>query len=181
MWDGRAETKADSKCPYCDTEFFSHTMETCESIMAKLEDLRSTGTEWVWVSGGEPSLQLDAPLIDALHHQGYRVAVETNGAKAFRAGVVERLDHLTVSPKLPPAETVIRKAHTLKLLWPHPDPEIRPERYDAIEADARYLQPIQWEDEPERNFANMKAAVELLKTLPGWRLSVQLHKVIGVE
>ena len=181
MWDGRPQTKADSRCPYCDTEFFSHTMETSDSILARLSTLRTPGAEWVWVSGGEPALQIDAPLLDALHSEHYRVAIETNGTKAFRDGVLERLDHLTLSPKLPPAMTVIERADTLKLLWPHPNPEIRPEGYDAIEAQVRYLQPIVWDADLDQTATNLRSAIELLNYLPGWRLGVQLHKIIGVE
>lgn len=181
MWDGRAETRAQSMCPYCDTDFFSHTMETSESILHRLAQLRSPGSEWVWVSGGEPALQLDTQLLDGLHRDGYRVAVETNGTIAFRPGVAELLDHLTMSPKRPFEETVVRRVNTLKILWPHPNPRIRPERFAGIEAQFRFLQPIEVNGQPSATKANLDSAIDHLNQLRGWRLSVQLHKLIGVD
>ena len=130
MWDGREQTKAASLCPYCDTDFLSHTMMTPEAIVERLGGLEP-GAEWVWVSGGEPYLQLDSRLVGIIREAGYRVAVETNGTLAPRDTF--SLDLVTMSPKLPPDQTVLTDVDVLKVLYPHPNPAIRPEhRPDVV-------------------------------------------------
>jgi len=176
MWDGRPETREASSCPFCDTDFFTHTMMTADEIKAALISLPDIGTvEWVTISGGEPLLQLDQELIEGLRAR-YRVAVETNGTTALRAPV----DHLTLSPKLPAAKTVIRECDSLKLLYPHPNPLIRPEYFHDIFAGDRYLQPIDTGN-AELNKIYIQRTVERLYELNGWRLSLQTHKYAGVE
>ena len=101
MWDGRPETRASSRCPFCDTDFFSHTLLTAPEIVARLLELGRVN--WVTVSGGEPALQLDRELVDCLHGAGLKVAVETNGTRPIKAPV----DYLTLSPKLPEPLTVM--------------------------------------------------------------------------
>ncbi len=174
MWDGRPETRADSYCPFCDTDFFDHAMMSSNQIMEHLCELG--WTQWVTISGGEPALQLDPELVHALHAYGFKVAVETNGTRHLQAEV----DYLTVSPKLPMSQTVVRQCDSLKLLWPHPNPAINPSAYDAIDAKERYLQPIETGD-PIRDATNIQSAINYLYTTPGWRLSLQTHKMIGVE
>lgn len=181
MWDGRTETRHESKCPFCDTDFFAHSMLSAASILESLDALRTPGAEWIWISGGEPLLQLDGPLANCLHQAGFKLAVETNGTCQFGSGVRESLDHVTVSPKLPYDQTVVRDADTLKLLWPHPNPDIRPENYEGIRASYRYLQPIDVMDDPIQSRLNLDGAIQRLEQLPGWRLGIQLHKIIGVE
>lgn len=176
MWDGRPETRAASHCPFCDTDFFSHTMMTADEIVEELTLLQGLRyVEWVTISGGEPALQIDQDLIDAISDY-YHVAVETNGTKQLQAEV----DYLTVSPKLPMSQTVVRKCDSLKLLWPHPDPLIYPSAYNDIEAKERYLQPIETGD-PVKDAINIQSAIHCLYTMQGWKLSLQTHKMIGVE
>jgi organic radical activating enzyme len=141
--------------------------------LTSLQHLRYV--EWVTISGGEPALQIDQDLIDAISDY-YHVAVETNGTKQLQAEV----DYLTVSPKLPMSQTVVRKCDSLKLLWPHPDPLIYPSAYNDIEAKERYLQPIETGD-PVKDARNIQSAIDCLYTMPGWKLSLQTHKMIGVE
>ena len=136
MWDGRPETREQSLCPFCDTDFFSHEMLTADQIVHKVLELGKV--TWVTISGGEPSLQIDQPLIDALHDNNFKVAVESNGTRALKATV----DHLTISPKLPPDQTVVTHCDSLKVLYPHPNPKILPELYDRIKANTRYIQPL---------------------------------------
>jgi 7-carboxy-7-deazaguanine synthase len=174
MWDGRPETRSASHCPFCDTDFFSHTMMTASEIIAQLAPLNRKG--WVTVSGGEPALQLDQPLVDALHLAGYMVAVETNGTKALKS----ECDHLTVSPKLARNQTVIERCDTLKLLYPHPNPVIQPELFNDISATDKYLQPIDTGDDSE-NQLNIDKTIDKLYELEGWKLSLQTHKYLGVE
>jgi 7-carboxy-7-deazaguanine synthase len=179
MWDGRPETRAASNCPFCDTDFFSHTMMTADEIVTELARV-SQRAEWIWVSGGEPALQLDRELIDALHDADYLVAVESNGTREFSGDTRGGLDHLTISPKLPFGQTVIREADTLKLLWPHPNPAIRPEAYEDMVVKYRYLQPIDADGDTVANARNVQSAIEKLYQLQGWRLSLQMHKLVGV-
>jgi len=174
MWDGRPQTRADSTCPFCDTDFFSHTMMTADGIVGELDTLGRKG--WVTISGGEPALQIDKNLIDALHNADYLVAIETNGTKQVNAMV----DYLTLSPKLPRERTVVEDCDTLKLLYPHPNPLIRPEFFESIKAQDRYLQPIDTGD-AKNNQINIQRTIDKLYTLNGWRLSLQTHKYVGVE
>ena len=174
MWDGRPETRADSLCPFCDTDFLKGTKMTALDIVDSLRELGSV--RWITISGGEPALQIDNELIDTLHGAGYLVAVETNGTKPIRVNV----DHLTVSPKLPFTQTAVKKCNSLKLLYPHPNPEITPENFAEIEADHKYLQPIDAEDE-EKTAVNIQLTINKLYTIPTWKMSVQVHKAIGVE
>ena len=192
MWDGRPETREDSKCPYCDTDFFSHTMMTSLEIGVELAH-RKSGVNWLWISGGEPMLQLDAPLLDEVTTLGFQVGVETNGTVELKPGVRRRISHLVVSPKLPWDQTKVQEADCLKLLYPHPNPKITPEAFSSFSARARFLQPI-WPDKVERYMSDemneedhqMSIRVATEKTickvmeLPGWRLSTQTHKYIGV-
>jgi len=174
MWDGRPVTREASKCPFCDTDFFTHTMMTADSVVERLDSLGRKG--WVTISGGEPALQVDQHLIDTLHDASYLVAIETNGTKQVNAVV----DYLTLSPKLPRAQTVIEHCDTLKVLYPHPNPLIQPECFEDINAQIKYLQPIDG-GHVEDSQANLQKTIDKLYTLNGWRLSLQTHKYAGVE
>ena len=174
MWDGRPETRKQSLCPFCDTDFFAHDMLTANQIVDQL--MRLGWVPWVTISGGEPSLQIDQELIDMLHAKEFKVAVESNGTRTIGAQV----DHLTISPKLPPEQTLIQQCDSLKVLYPHPNPKIVPELYHGIQATTRYIQPIDTGD-PVKNQHNMKQALAKVYSMPGWKLSIQTHKLIGVE
>ena len=79
MWDGRPETRADSTCPFCDTDFLHGDMLSIRDIVDQVKELAAPGVGWVWFSGGEPSLQLDNPLTMAIRQQGFNIGVESNG------------------------------------------------------------------------------------------------------
>ena len=121
-------------------------------------------------TGGEPLLQLDAPLIAALHEQGFEIAVETNGTLEAPAG----LDWICVSPKAD-APLAQRSGHELKLVYPQAD--VDPGRFEALAFERHYLQPM---DGPDRE-ANTQAAVAYCLAHPRWRLSLQAHKYIGIS
>ena len=174
MWDGRPETRSESTCPFCDTDFLSHTMMTANTIVQQL-NAQGQAT-WVTISGGEPALQLDQNLVDTLHEAGYLIAIETNGTKPINATV----DYVTLSPKLPREQTVIVDCDTLKLLYPHPNPLIRPEYFQDIKATDKYLQPIDVEDTTRNNTITQHTIARLYE-LDNWKLSLQTHKYIGVE
>lgn len=177
-WDGRPETRAASQCPFCDTDFHAREYLEAREIVRRIRDL-SADVQWVWISGGEPAIQVDPRLLTALHREGLRVGMETNGSIGFEGRAM--IDHMTVSPKQPWEQTVVQFSDDLKLLYPHPDPRIRPEAFTAFSSRRRYLQPI-WDDDPEVREQNMRTTIHRLTTdLTGWRLSVQTHKYIGVE
>jgi 7-carboxy-7-deazaguanine synthase len=179
MWDGRPETRADSLCPFCDTDFYSRTMMTSDDIVAELQSLGAV--EWITISGGEPALQLlkKPALVEDLNRCGYKTAVETNGTvKPGRWS--ELIDHVTLSPKVPPEELALTACDTLKVLWPHPDPRINPLAYAPVTARQRFVQPITGDD-PKQTTANMRSAIDWVTHNTEWRLSPQVHKLIGVE
>ena len=127
------------------------------------------GTRFVVCTGGEPLLQLDPPLLEALHAEGFEVAVETNGTVAPPAGI----DWLCVSPKAG-AALVVREGNELKLVYPQDGAE--PERFEALDFDHFFLQPM---DGPGRE-ANTAAALRYCLAHPRWRLSLQTHKLLGI-
>lgn len=124
-------------------------------------------------------MQLDGPLARALHTAGWKLAIETNGTIPIPYEVDHVLSHVTLSPKLPRPQIKVRRCDSLKLLYPHPNPLIRPEAFLDIQAKDRFLQPITPLDGSPVNFTPV--INRLLTDLPDWRLSVQMHKIIGVE
>ncbi|HWT67404.1 MAG TPA: hypothetical protein VN151_14920, partial [Terracidiphilus sp.] len=120
-------------------------------------------------TGGEPLLQIDAPLIDALHTRGFEIAVETNGTVAAPAG----LDWICVSPK---AGAVLTQTTGDELKLVYPQVEALPEQFDSLAFRHFFLQPM---DGPERA-ANTKQAVRYCRQHPQWRLSLQTHKILGI-
>lgn len=176
MWDGLQAHKAASACPYCDTDFRGGDKLSADEILWRLQ-LLDGKIEWVTLSGGEPLLQVDAALIRVLS-ECYKLAVETNGTIARPTN--KWFDHVTLSPKVPFAELKLKRCDTLKVLYPHPDPQITPEAYASVVATYRCLQPVDTGD-AQSTQANIAATVAKLYELPGWRLSLQIHKYIGVK
>src|SRR5574343_374663 len=132
-------------------------------------DGRLPGRPYVVCTGGEPLLQLDAPLIDALHARGFEVAVETNGTQPAPPG----LDWICVSPKAD-APLVLTSGHELKLVYPQP--LALPERFAGLNFQHFFLQPMDSVLQREHT----KQAVAYCMAHPQWRLSVQMHKVVGI-
>lgn len=178
LWSGREEDRADAVCKFCDTEFvgtdgaggakFEGAEALARAIAVKWPS-NGGGARYVVFTGGEPLLQLDAPLIDALHAQGFEIAVETNGTIEAPAGI----DWICVSPKAD-APLVQTRGNELKLVYPQAGGE--PERYQALAFDHFLLQPM-W---GERTAENMREAARYCMAHPRWRLSVQTHKWIGI-
>jgi 7-carboxy-7-deazaguanine synthase (Cx14CxxC type) len=176
LWSGREADRAAAQCNFCDTDFvgtdgpgggkFEHAEELAEHV----ERLWGKGEgRLVVVTGGEPMLQLDAALVDALHARGFRVAAETNGTMAAVPGI----DWLCVSPKAG-TDVVQRSGDELKLVWPQPG--IDPAALEAWDFDHFLVQPM---DCDEREAA-VEAAIALAMERPRWRLSLQAHKVVGL-
>ena len=180
MWDGRFETKAASACPFCDTDFVGAQRMTAIGIVHAVDALLPAGG-LVTLSGGEPMLQVDVDLVDRLAMR-WRVAIETNGTREIESEIARRA-HVTCSPKRPRSDLVLEKCDDLKLLYPHPDARMAPETWQGFDASSFFLQPINARDALDfdavaattRKFYDLAAS-----GAPNWRMSLQLHKVIGV-
>lgn len=162
------------RCPFCDTRH-EHGTEMSEAEV--VEAVRQYPAHLVVVTGGEPALQLTPSLVDALHAAGRRVAVETNGTRPLPANV----DWVTLSPKDaflgPQAAPVLTKADELKFLF---DGVSEPQPYGTIAVAHRYLQPCDSGD-TARNARTTAAAVDYIMRHPEWRLSLQIHKILGIQ
>lgn len=178
LWSGREEDRARAICRFCDTDFVG-TDGTLGNRYATAEGLAETiARQWtgddcnryVVLTGGEPLLQVDAPLIAALHARGFTIAVETNGTIEAPEG----LDWICVSPKAG-AELVLRAGHELKLVYPQAGAE--PENFAGLAFERFSLQPMDGPDVVE----NAARAVEYCLRHPQWRLSVQTHKSLGIR
>ena len=178
LWTGREEDRLKAVCQFCDTDFVGTdgpgggkfaSAGALAGAVARQWPSGGGGRPLVVCTGGEPLLQLDAPLVDALHAAGFEVAVETNGTQPAPTG----LDWICVSPKAD-AEVVLTRGNELKLVFPQPS--AMPERFTGLDFQHFFLQPM---DGLERK-RNTRQAVEYCLLHPQWRLSVQTHKVIGI-
>jgi 7-carboxy-7-deazaguanine synthase (Cx14CxxC type) len=178
LWTGREEDRAAAVCTFCDTEFVGTDGEgggKFATAGALADAVRAAwpagagGTPWVVCTGGEPLLQLDAPLVEALHQRGVAVAVETNGTQLPPRG----LDWVCVSPKAD-APVVLTSGNELKLVYPQP--LALPERFEDLDFEHFYLQPM---DGPRRE-ANTEAALRYCLAHPRWKMSLQTHKLLGI-
>jgi 7-carboxy-7-deazaguanine synthase (Cx14CxxC type) len=177
LWSGREEDRASAVCRFCDTDFvgtdgpgggrFETAMQLADAVTRQWP--AGEARRFVVCTGGEPLLQLDAALVDALHARGFRIAIETNGTLAPPPGI----DWICVSPKAQ-APLVLTRGNELKLI--HPQPGAEPERYEAMDFAHFFLQPM---DGPQLA-ENTQLAVEYCKRHPRWRLSLQTHKLIGI-
>jgi len=180
LWSGHEKDRDGAVCKFCDTDFVGTDgpggghFETAGSVARAVSEswpaARSEGAKPLVVcTGGEPLLQLDEPLVTALHHRGFEVAVETNGTRLPPAGV----DWVCVSPKAG-AELILRSGHELKLVFPQED--ARPELYQDLEFEHFFIQPM---DGPSRD-ENTRLAVSYCLEHPRWKLSLQTHKLLGI-
>ena len=178
LWSGREEDRDRAVCRFCDTDFVG-TDGTLGGKFAQAQDLARTiaalwppreAHRYVVLTGGEPLLQVDRPLIDALHAEGFEIAVETNGTVPAPEGI----DWICVSPKAG-APWVQKQGHELKLVYPQPG--LLPEHMGELSFDHYLLQPM---DGPGRQ-ANTRAAIAYCQAHPRWRLSVQTHKLLGIR
>ena len=186
LWSGREEDRATAVCQFCDTDFVGSDgagggkFQTADQLADTIEEAwnsTSAGPQqrYVVFTGGEPLLQLDAPLIDALHAKGFAVAIETNGTIKVPKGV----DWVCVSPKAG-SELIVLQADEIKLVIPqvgHGSIETILARFEKMDYRNRFLQAM---DGPNLK-DNIQLAVQLCQKRPLWRLSVQTHKVIGIR
>jgi len=178
LWTGREADRATAICDFCDTDFvgvgpdggkFATAAELARAVASRWP-LESRERRFVVCTGGEPLLQLDAEAVAALHDEGFEVAIETNGTLAAPIGI----DWICVSPKAG-ATLVLRRGNELKLVFPQPGFE--PERFESLEFEHFFLQPM---DGP-RAAENTKSATQYCLTHPRWRLSLQTHKLLGIR
>jgi 7-carboxy-7-deazaguanine synthase len=178
LWSGREQDRLDATCQFCDTDFVGTdgpgggrfvSAEALAAAVAATWPEGSPRRRFVVCTGGEPLLQLDTPLIEALHRQGFEIAVETNGTVPPPDGV----DWLCVSPKSG-AELVVRAGDEIKLVFPQAGAD--PADFESLRFNHFFLQPM---DGPDRE-ANTAAALQYCLVHPRWRLSLQTHKLLGI-
>ena len=178
LWSGLERDRATAICNFCDTDFVGTDgtdggkYETPELLAAKIASLWPAGQDnrFVVCTGGEPLLQLDAPLIVALHKRGFKVAVETNGTQDAPQGI----DWLCVSPK---ADTPLRLKQGDELKLVYPQVGVAPESFEKLGFRHFSLSPM---DGPDR-IANTEKAIAYCLKNPRWRLSLQTHKIVGIR
>ena len=178
LWTGREEDRAKAICQFCDTQFvgtdgqgggkFETAADLAKACREALGGASHPGL--LVMTGGEPMLQVDQPLLDALHEEGFAIAIETNGTLT----VPEDVDWVCVSPKAG-AELKQVRGDELKLVYPQP--ALLPEAVRQLDFDHHFLQPMDGPAQAE----NTVAAIDYCKAHPPWRLSVQTHKVLGIR
>lgn len=178
LWSGREADRAGAVCRFCDTDFVG-TDGTLGGRYGSAEELADTVTaQWtaagtgryVVLTGGEPLLQVDKPLVDALHARGFEIGVETNGTVLPPDG----LDWICVSPKAG-SELVLRRGHELKLVYPQAGAE--PDAFAGLAFERFSLQPMDGPDAAD----NTARAIDYCLRHPQWRLSLQTHKTLGIR
>jgi 7-carboxy-7-deazaguanine synthase (Cx14CxxC type) len=176
LWSGREQDRAKAECQFCDTDFVGVDGEgggkftTADDLAdACAQVAGEAAARFVVLTGGEPMLQVDDALIDALHARGFEIAIETNGTLP----VPRAIDWICVSPK---AGTDLKQRSGDELKLVYPQAELDPEEVAGLAFTHRYLQPM---DGPDAK-ANTERAVAYCKAHPGWRLSLQTHKLLGI-
>lgn len=176
LWSGREEDRHKAICQFCDTDFRGtdgplggkYTAdELAELVHSQWPD--DTGRPLVVCTGGEPLLQLDAPLVEAFHRAGLEIAIETNGTVEPPEGI----DWICVSPKAG-AELVLSRGHELKLVFPQPG--AMPERFAELDFQYFFLQPM---DGPHTE-RNTRLSLQYCLEHPQWSLSLQTHKYLDI-
>lgn len=177
LWTGREADRVKATCTFCDTDFVGTDgigggrFPTAASLAQHLSSLwpDAPGPRFVVFTGGEPLLQLDESLVDAMHQAGFEVAVETNGTVEPPDGI----DWICVSPKAG-SELRVTKGNELKLVYPQPD--ALPERFEGLDFETFYLQPMD-------GLLRQKHTQEVLAYCmahPRWRMSLQTHKILNI-
>ena len=178
LWSGLERDRSRAVCQFCDTDFvgtngpeggkYQSPASLADVVLAKWP-MVAEGKKLVVCTGGEPLLQLDDPLVEALHRNEFEIAIETNGTQVAPTG----LDWVCVSPKAD-APLVLTAGDELKLIFPQP--RAMPDQFEHLAFRHFFLQPM---DGPTRG-ANTRAAVEYCLAHPHWRLSLQTHKYLNI-
>lgn len=178
LWSGREKDRASAVCQFCDTDFvgtngvgggkFTSAAALAEAAVALWPD-SDAKRRYAVLTGGEPMMQIDDDLVDALHDQGIEIAVETNGTLEAHDGI----DWICVSPKAG-ADLVQRRGDELKVVFPQEGQD--PSEFEALEFRHFFLQPMDGPDIEN----NTRAATAYCLEHPLWKLSLQTHKLIGI-
>jgi 7-carboxy-7-deazaguanine synthase (Cx14CxxC type) len=177
LWSGREADRASAQCTFCDTDFVGTDgmgggkFVSAGGLADAVEQAWGEGGDnrLVVITGGEPMLQLDSALVEALHGRGFRVAIETNGTLPVASGV----DWVCVSPKAG-TEVIQRSGDELKLVWPQAG--IDPGELESWDFGHFLVQPMDCADRK----AAVEAAIRLAMERPKWKLSLQSHKLVGL-
>lgn len=185
LWSGEEKHRSAAECNFCDTDFvgtdgvgggkFSSAQELAVRLVSYWPE-RHRGSLYVVFTGGEPLLQLDRQLIDAMHDQGFEVAVETNGTLSAPAGI----DWLCVSPK-GQAKLLQTNGNELKLVFPQA--EVNPEGFIDLNFEHFYLQPMEEINlrDGHHSSDNISQCTDYCLRHPQWKLSLQTHKFLGIR
>ena len=178
LWSGREQDRATAVCRFCDTDFvgvdgegggrFADAAALADAAVGHWGPGRDD--RYVVLTGGEPMLQVDDALVAALHDAGFTIAIESNGTLPVHAGI----DWVCISPKAG-SEVVQRRGDELKLVWPQAGSDVA--AMEGWDFGHRLIQPL---DDPAAD-ANRAAAVAFVLAHPGWRLSLQTHKLLGLR
>jgi 7-carboxy-7-deazaguanine synthase len=178
LWSGREQDRASAVCQFCDTDFVGTDGEgggkfaDASALAAAAANLWGAGDEWRYIvlTGGEPMLQVDSALVDALHSAGFEIAIESNGT----IPVHPKIDWVCISPKAG-SQVVQRSGDELKLVWPQPGSDFAAmETWDFAN---HLLQPMDNADAG----ANVQACIDFVLAHPRWRMSLQTHKSLGLK
>lgn len=179
LWSGREEDRESAQCNFCDTDFVGtdapdggkfDSAEELADVIAEKWPSPKKGSPYVIFTGGEPLLQLDGVLTQALKNRGFEVAIETNGTIAAPPG----LDWICVSPKIG-APLEVAQGNELKFVFPQS--ELNPEQFEHLQFEHFFLQPL----DGDQNEANTAAALDYCLSHPQWRLSLQTHKYLRIR
>jgi len=182
LWSGREQHRNEAICRFCDTEFvgtdgpgggkFESATELAAAVAEAWPDSGTDANPYVVCTGGEPLLQLDEQAVAALHSLGFEVGVESNGTIVAPPGV----DWLCISPK-GSADVVQRSGHELKLVYPQVEDQAQPDQFESLEFEHFFLQPLDNDDLTE----NTRRAIDYCLHNPRWKLSIQTHKILGID
>ena len=183
LWSGLERDRATAQCRFCDTDFvgtdgqnggkFADAEALAVAIAAQWPEAEPGADALVVFTGGEPCLQLDAALLDAISAQGFETAIETNGTLP----VPTQIDWICVSPK--PESTLVQQAGN-ELKFVYPQETLSPGQFEHLDFEHFFLQPMDVDDEAMR-WHNIQAAIAYCLQNPQWRLSLQTHKIIGLD
>lgn len=179
LWDGLEKNRSNAICKFCDTDFVGTDGQNgakyrdAKSLAAKINEVWGTESidyKFVVLTGGEPLLQVDDELLDALHGFGFKIAIETNGTII----PPEKIDWICVSPK---ANTEIKCTSGDELKFVYPQTETTPAQYEHLSFTHHYIQPM---DNADIN-QNTEKAIQYCLANPKWRVSLQSHKLMGIQ
>lgn len=186
LWTGREADRSDAVCQFCDTDFLGTdgqnggSFKDADSLVRHLLSLWPTGENdqacphpFVVLTGGEPLLQVDQTLVDVFHQYGFEIAIETNGTQK----APKNIDWICVSPKAN-APLILDSGDELKLVYPQT--ELRPKQVETLNFKHFYLQAMDDAD-PDIQAKNLKATLAYCLKHPQWKLSLQTHKILGVD